>query len=194
MLKTVLFIAIVLVIAIGGGAGSVWLALEQTHTAGSIEIGAWTVFPDAGTRDADPYSRARTARAGELVLGRAEGITFIADEDDTGAVLLRQCGYTISGAVPAVRFFTLRATDEAGRPLAGDDRFPTTLHSRMLLRPRGAPLTITVAPRAHPGNWLATAGTGPMRLVLTLFDTPISTGERLDEIALPRIGRLDCDG
>ena len=50
MLKTIVFIVFVLLIALGGGTGSAWLALESTRTIGSVEIGPWVTFPNQGTR------------------------------------------------------------------------------------------------------------------------------------------------
>lgn len=193
MLRTVLQVAIVLLIALGAGAGSAWFALETTRSVGSVDIGAWTAFPRSGTRDADPYARARSARLGELALGQAEGIGFVADQDDTGAPLLRQCDYLVEGSVPPVRFFTLYAADPARRALSAPERFSSALHSQSLLWEQKQQLRISVSTSAHPGNWLALEGRGPMLLVLTLFDTPISTGGRVEEIALPRIRRMGCD-
>lgn len=193
MLKTVFLVAVVLLIALGGGAGSAWLMLEQTRTIGSVNVGAWTAFPKAGTREADPYARARAARLGELSLGQAEGITFVADQDDTGAPLLRQCRYAIAGEVPPVRFFTLYAADQTRRPLPAPGRFTAALQSQSLLWGQGEALQIALGSRPQPGNWLPVAGRGPMLLVLTLFDTPISTVHRVDEIVLPSITRQGCD-
>ncbi|WP_048649469.1 DUF1214 domain-containing protein [Nitratireductor soli] len=193
MLKTILQVATVLLIALGAGTGSAWLALETTRSIGSVDVGAWTTFPRAGTRQADPYARARSARIGELALGQAEGVSFIADHDDAGAPLLRQCSYLIEGPVPAVRFFTLYAAGPTRRALQAPERFSAALHSQSLLWREKQQLSISLGRHAHPGNWLAVEGRGPMLLVLTLFDTPISTGARVDEIDLPRITRVGCD-
>lgn len=193
MLKTVFRIALVLAIALTGGAGSVWLALETTRSIGSVNVGAWTAFPRAGTRQADPYSRARSARLGDLALGQAEGVTFLAGRDDAGAQLVRQCSYRIEGVLPPVRFFTLYAVDSARRLLPAAGQFSAARHSQSLLWMQGEILDVSVSPHPYPGNWLAVSGSGPMLLVLTLFDTPVSIGARIDELTLPRIVRTGCD-
>ena len=79
MLRTVLLTLATLAIAIGGGAASVWYALELQEGVGAVTIGSWTAYPDIGAPDADPYSKARAAREGLLALGRAEGLAFVAD-------------------------------------------------------------------------------------------------------------------
>ena len=85
MLKTAFFTLLSLAIAIGGGGGSVWYALQAQSGVGAISIGQWTAFPEIGTQNADPYSKARVAREGVLALGKAEGLSFIA-ERDAGAI------------------------------------------------------------------------------------------------------------
>lgn len=193
MLRTVFLVTAVLVIALVGGAGSVWLMLEQTRSVGSVDVGAWTAFPKAGTPEADPYSRARAARLGELSLGQAEGIVFVADQDDAGVPLQRQCSYRITGSVPPVRFFTLYAADQTRRILPAPGRFRAALHSRELLWSNGDAVEIGVGPHAEPGNWLPVSGSGQMLLILTLFDTPVSTGRSIEDIPLPSIEKTGCD-
>ncbi|MAS15528.1 MAG: DUF1214 domain-containing protein [Nitratireductor sp.] len=193
MLKTVLFVVIVLIIALGGGAGSTWLALESTRSIGSVEVGPWVTFPNQGTREADPYSRARSARLGQLSLGQAEGVVFVAVTDGDGRPLLRQCTYRLKGELPPTRFFTLHATGENRQILSAPARFPSALHSQDLLWRDGQTLDVIVSPHPQPDNWMAIAGNGSMQLVLTLVDTPISTGARVGETGLPGISRVDCD-
>ena len=53
MVRSLFLILVFLVIAVGGGAGSVWLALNASEGIGAVTIGGWTAFPDVGTRNAD---------------------------------------------------------------------------------------------------------------------------------------------
>lgn len=193
MLKTVLLTLLVLIIAIGGGAGSVWFMLEETPPIDAVRAGPWTAFPEAGTHQADPYSRARFARQGGIPLGRAEGIVFTARRDSAGAGLRRSCTYRIEGPMPAARFWTLFAADARGEPLPPLARRRPALHSRMLLYDADSGFTIVVSARPSPGNWLALSGEGPMQLVLTLFDTPVASAARVEELVLPAITRVECD-
>lgn len=193
MLKTVLFCFLALAIAIGGGAASVWMMLEKAPPVGAVSAGPWTAFPDAGTRAADPYSRARFARQGGTVLGRAEGIVFTASRDTAGRGLRRECTYRIQGPVPAARFWTLYAADSRGQVLPPTARRRAALHSQGILWRPGGGFEITVSGHPAPGNWLAASGSGAMRLVFTLFDTPAATGALVEDLALPRISRVRCD-
>lgn len=194
MLRTILLTFVTLALAVGGGGASVWLALNAAHGVGSVTVGQWTTFPDAGTPDADPYSRARFAREGGLALGRAEGIVFVASEDSAGAPIRRQCRYRISGSVPAARFWTLYAADaDARTPLPATGRRQPALHSRMLLHEEEGTFAITVGRDPAPGNWLTVSGSGPMRLVLSLFDTPVSTSGDVSDVEVPEIRRTACD-
>lgn len=194
MLKSVFLTVLALGIALVGGAGSVWLALERDFGFGSVAIGSWIAFPDHGTPEADPYSRARFSRDSDLALGRAEGLVFTARRDDGGDILLRECAYRIEGEMPPARFWTLSARDAGNGVIRiGGGRSPA-LHSQVLLRRPDNSVAVTVSGRPAPENWLALDGAGPFSLVLTLYDTAIASSARIAEVELPRIVREGCDG
>jgi hypothetical protein len=182
MLKRAVLTLIALVIAIGGGAASVWYALHIQKGAGAITIGTWTAFPDIGTPEADPYTNARVAREGVLALGRAEGLAFVAEHDSGGKPLARECVYRLEGQLPIARFWTLYAADQS-----------LDLQSHQVLRETDNSVRIMASSRPAPGNWLLTAGSGPMYFVLTFYDTPIASSTGLSGIELPRIVRSGCD-
>src|SRR5262245_18834658 len=115
MIRTVLLILVTLAIAIGGGAASVWYALEAQEGVGAVRIGSWTAYPTMGAPDADPYSKARAARQGLLALGRAEGVAFFAAHDASGMLLSRNCSYLIEGSTPPARFWTFYVADRSLR-------------------------------------------------------------------------------
>lgn len=194
MIKSAFLILIVLVLSVVGGGASVWYALASQEGLGAVTVGSWTAFPDIGTPDADPYSKARIAREGALALGRAEGLSFVAQRDADGAALQRDCDYRIEGTVPASRFWTVYAAAPGGAIIrAGTQRAPA-LQSYQLLRQQDDSLIITASAHASPGNWLALSGTGPMLLVVNLYDTPIASSTGLADITMPRIVRVHCDG
>jgi hypothetical protein len=193
MIRTILLTAIVLALAVGGGAGSVWLALNASEGIGAVQIGDWTAFPDVGTPHADTYSKARFAREGGLALGRAEGIVFVAQRDTEGRALRRDCTYAIEGAIPSSRFWTLYAADAQRLVLPPAVRRVPALHSNEMLRTVDGAIRIAISSHPEPGNWLGVAGTGPMQLVLTLYDTPAATAARVFEIELPQVLRTACD-
>ncbi|MEO3387855.1 DUF1214 domain-containing protein [Mesorhizobium sp. CAU 1741] len=194
MLKTAVLTAITLAIAIGGGAGSVWLALDRDFEFDTVTVGSWTAFPARGTPEADPYSKARFSREADLALGGGEGLVFVARRDHEGLPLRIECDYRVEGGVPPARFWTLYARDAQGGIVVGDDTRTPALHSLALLRQDDNTVITTVSRRPAPGNWLATAGTGRFNLVLTLYDTGTALAARIAEIELPQVTRVGCDG
>lgn len=193
MLQRILLILTVLLVAIGAGTASVWYPLHSQTGVGSVTIGGWTVFPSIGTPEADPYSKARIAREGVLSLGRAEGLTFIAERDSAGNLLRRDCGYKVEGSVPPARFWTLFAADPSLAALeAGASRHSAT-HSQEIMRRTDNSFSIAFGPQPVPGNWVPVTGTGTMTFLLTLYDTPIEARSAIDDIELPKVLRTVCN-
>ena len=193
MLKNAILTLLSLAIAIGLGGYSVWYALNAQDGVGAIRIGQWTAFPEVGTLNADPYSKARVAREGVLTLGQAEGLAFVAERDDAGEPLKRECTYTIEGGYPTARFWTLYAADlslgviDTGKPRQ------SALQSYEVLRRPDNSVVISVGSRPAPGNWLLTGGSGKMYFVLTFYDTPIASSTGLSDVTLPRILKAGCN-
>lgn len=194
MFKTISLVLISLSIAVGGGAASVWYALDRQTGIETLRVGPWRASPEFGTPDASPYAKAELARRGTLVLGHAEGLSFVAATDDAHAPLSRRCSYSVAGNTPPARFWTLYATDSSAEPLAAAPRRPRAIFSRNILRQPDDSFLIAVGPHAAPGNWLPVEGTGAMRLVLTLYDSPVASNTEIARIELPRVTRLACDG
>lgn len=192
MLRTAFLILLVLAVSIGGGGYSLWHVLQAREGVGVVTVGRWTAFPDMGTPDSDPYSKARVAREGVLALGRAEGLSFTAERDSSGDPLQRQCDYRVDGTVPAARFWTLYAADESATTIRTGNQRPAALHSLELLRFADDEIVIQVGPRPFAGNWLDVEGSGGMVLVLTLYDTPIASSTGLADVRLPEIVRVGC--
>lgn len=193
MLRTALLTLLTLVIAIGGGAASVWYALEARRGVGAVAVGGWIAHPEVGTPDADPYTKARIAREGILALGRAEGVAFVSERDSAGAPLRAECAYTVEGKVPPARFWTLFAVDGSRHHREpGSDRL-AAIQSLGLDRAPDDGVTIAIGRRPRPGNWLHVAGSGPMSLVLTLYDTPISGSTGFSGLVMPQVVRVGCD-
>ena len=193
MLKNAFLMLLSLAIAIGGGGASVWYALKMQDGVGAIRIGQWTAFPDIGTPAADPYSKARVAREGVLALGRAEGLSFVAETDAAGDQLKRECSYRIEGGFPTARFWTLYAADQSlGVVETGKPRL-AALQSYEVLRQADNSVIISVGHHPMSGNWLLTDGSGRMYFVLTFYDTPIASSTGLSDVSLPRIVKAGCD-
>jgi len=185
-------IAIALAIAFGGGLLSTLYALNASAGFGAIRLGAWSAFPLAQTAQADPYAKSHRAKAGRLLLGNAEGLSFTATSDDAGNRLTGTCSYSISGATPAARLWTLYAADNAGMPLSPPAELPSAYNSQTVLRARDGTFTVTLSATAKPGNWLALPDTGAFTLVLTLLDTPAAGSSGLIGLSMPKIDNIGC--
>ncbi|MBB5703720.1 hypothetical protein FHS76_003630 [Ochrobactrum daejeonense] len=196
MFKTVFKVAIVLVLALGGGIWSVDVILDRFEGFGELRVGVWSAYPAAGTPDADPYSKARAARKAYLALGTAEGLPFYARSDNSGRELKRGCTYRLSGMTPPTRFWTVYPAAPDLEPIAPRAGLQEALQSREVLYGDDGSVTITIGPDAAPGNWLPVEGSGDFVLVMTLYDTPAASSSGLSDLVMPALvrGKEACHG
>jgi len=184
-------LAVAIVIATVLGFSSAWFAVEHGPWFGALTAGPWTAWPEAGSTDADPYSLAMLARTGEVPLGAGEGLSFTAENDSDGQPLAGRCVYQIVGQTPPARLWTLTAYDAAGR-LMVNAASRTGFNSRDILRHEDGSFVITVSSRVEPGNWLPIAPVERFKLVFRLYDTPLTTGGRPTDLAMPAIRKGGC--
>ena len=174
------------------GLAATGLVLARGWDPGAVAVGPWVARPRVGTTAIDPYARAALARSGAVPLAANEGLAFTATTDDTGYRLIRTCSYRLAGGLPAARFWTLTATDEAGRTL-DNPAHRSAFTSTGVLRDAGGAFDIAVGPEARPGNWLPLAGAGPLTLTLRLYGTPLTANPGdIAAAALPSIARQAC--
>jgi hypothetical protein len=187
-----LLVALSLIIAFGGGIWSTLIALDATEGFGAIKLGAWEAFPQAQTIDADPYAKAHRANDGRLLFGGAEGLTFSASVDSSGAPLSGQCSYRMTGQTPPARLWTLFAQSSGGEAATAFGDLPTALNSHTVLRRGDGSFEITIGAAAAPGNWLAVRAGQSFRLVLNLLDTPTAGSTGLIDLTMPSLQRIGC--
>ena len=174
------------------GLAATFFTVERGLGFGAVQAGAWTGWPRTGARDADPYARAVLARSGELPLGIAEGLTFIARGERQGGLFDPRCVYVVSDPLPQARYWTLTATRPDGR-LIGNPAKRYGFTSSEILRAADGSFEIAVAAQVQPGNWLPVGAGEPYLLVLHLFDTAMSaTTSQLDRAGMPRITKGAC--
>jgi len=174
------------------GLGATWLTLKEGVAYGGITVGAWTAWPKNGTPGIDPYARAMVARSGELPIGSGDGIMFYARSDDAQRLLDGRCNVLLGGTTPQARFWTLTLYDPDGKLVANSvQRHGFT--SQEIIRNADGTFTITIGPRARPGNWLPTGGIDRYVLALRLYDTPVGLATRSGpDTPMPTVSRKDC--
>ena len=190
-MRLLLDLAIAIVIATGLGFFSAWYAIDRGFVFGRVTVSGWTAWPNAGSQSADPYSIAMLARTGEVPLGAGEGIAFTAEADRAGHPLTGRCDYRVLGQTPGARLWTLTAYDEAGH-LMSNAAHRQAFYSRELVRDADGSFRIAVSTTVKPGNWLPIAPVDRFKLVLRLYDTPVTTGSRIAGLAMPEIVQERC--
>lgn len=185
---------VVYALAIAGALGlssAHWIT-KGDYPFGSVRIGAWTVWPRTGSREADPYTRAVNARTGTIPLGVGEGLVLRATADEAGRTLDARCAYRIGATTPQARFWTLSLYDADGRP-AETALGRSAFTSAEVLRDAAGGFEVALSREAAPGNWLMMPERGEVSVLLRLYDSPASVGSAaLDARVLPRIERREC--
>ena len=181
-------------IALVGGLGSALYMISSGSPLTTRHIGPWEVWKDAGRVEADPYTRAHFATSGRLPTGSRNALYFLASRDSSGGSLSASCDYTITGRGPNAQWWSLSAYNQAGQlfPNAAG-RF--AYGSATVMRTADGIFTITVSRDARAGNWLPVAGSGPIRLMLSVYGLETEDTRRQpvqDQAVLPVIRKGAC--
>lgn len=168
-------------------------AIRHGTSLGTVRLGAWLFMPEAGSPEINPYLRAHFSHTGQIPMAAAAGVMFVADQDSAGNGLRRDCRYRLTGEPPQAGFWTLEAADPDGFPLAAAP-LRSSFTSAEILRQTDGQFVVEISPSPQPGNWLPSAGSGHMLLVLRLYDTSVAAlGIRdLRLLPLPAITPSPC--
>lgn len=189
------FINIFFVILIGlllGGL-SANLALQRTHGIGAVNTGPWSAWPFVGGAEVDPYTSAKATADGTIPLGAAEGLAFEAITDQQGNALQKNCSYEIAGNTSAARLWTLSAYDLKGRLVVEEDNNLSSIFSGNITRYPDSSFLLKLSRVPQSGNWVPLNSTGKFKLILRLYDTPITNNSGAIDPEMPRIKRIGCD-
>jgi len=189
--KSIVVLLLAIASSVALGLWSAWLAVRSPAPVDTISLGPWQAWPNAGTPNADPYSRARLARTGEIPLGSGEGLMLLALTDDAGDALSASCDYTIAGQTPPARLWTVSLENRDGHVVKERDGV-AALGSDTLLREGDGSFKIALASRPQSGNWLSTQDAARFRVVVRLYDTTARTGTELTTLVMPHITRDRC--
>ena len=190
-MRTILALFVGLGLSVGLGLWTAWLAVRSPSPIDAITFGAWQAWPNAGTEVADPYSRARLARAGEIPLGSGEGLALLAQTDDAGAPLTARCDYRVAGQTPPARLWTLTLEDADGRPLIEGDEV-AAIGGDVILRGPDGSFEIVLSRTPKPGNWVSPGAGERFRMVMRLYDTTARGATGVSTLTMPRILRERC--
>lgn len=191
-MRTLINLVVILLIGLTVGGLVTQFSIRQSHGIGAINVGPWSAWPFVGGAEIDPYTAARATADGTLPLGAAEGLAFEAAEDQSGAPLLRECSYVITGNTPPTRFWTLSAYTRQGEWIRGSSAKVSAIHSGKVTRFPDGSFTITLGNDPAAGNWVSMAGAGPFKLILRLYDTPITSNSGVIDPEMPKIERKGC--
>jgi hypothetical protein len=158
-------------VALGLGLGSAWWVLKKAPWVNRvIQVGAWRANLQAGSQNADLYTRAGIAVNALLALDRSETMYFVATQDDSGKPLRARCNYRVQGAPPLARWWSITAY--------ADDMFlfdiaagHHSLSGSTAQLDAAGQFTLTAGSQETPGtHWLATQGDGGLLLTLRLYN------------------------
>jgi hypothetical protein len=189
LLNIVVFAAL----GLGGGLGSAWYMIEAGSPLSTRSFGPWVAWTSAGRLEADPYTRAHTARNALLPLSSTLQVAFRAKTDSSGGRLTSTCDYALLIDDLSPAWWSLAVFDVQGRLIANSAERHAFNSATAMREPDGRAL-VTVARDARPGNWLPSGRGNRIVLVLTVQDqaTASIVHEGGTPKALPEIQRTGC--
>ena len=178
-------------VSVGLGIGSAYFAVNHADSLEQFRVGAWQAWPNSVGPDANPYTIADQARKGSVPMGSGEGLEFVAISDDDGTPLDGACQYRIRGSHLPARLWSLSILTDQGK-LVDNPSLRYSFHSRNIAWLSGQQFEIMTGPDVMGGNWLKTEPIGSFRLILRLYQTPLTSGVGIGEINLPKIAWVSC--
>jgi hypothetical protein len=175
------------------GLGSAYYSIEHGFALVAPHTGPWKTWINAGSLAADPYTRARIARIGDLPITSASGLTFVATTDSDGAGLSSDCDYEIVARPLSAVWWSIALFNSDGDLIpnrAGRHAFNS---QNLTVLPDGTQ-RIILSPQARPGHWLPSGKNKDLRLVLRMI-RPLSLEQQRQGLAfqsLPAIQKGSC--
>lgn len=191
-MRTIINIFVILAIGLGVGSVTANYSLDRTYSLGAINTGPWSAWPFAGGSEVDPYTNARFTADGTIPLGAAEGLTFEAITDSGGTPLRANCNYRVTGNTSATRLWTIAAYNDNGKLVREDVEGLSAAFSGRIIRFPDSTFNIKLSKSPRSGNWMGLEGNGNFKLILRLYDTPITSNSGVIEPTMPDIVLEEC--
>ena len=193
LLRNLIFFLLFAALSVVLGLGSAYWLVEEGFALVAPQAGPWKTWINAGSLAADPYTRAHVARAGDLPITSASGLTFTARTDSAGRALSSACEYEIVARPLAAIWWTIAVYDAQGQLIpnkAGRHAFNS---QNLTVLPDGTQ-RISLTSAARPGHWLPSGESNNLTLVLRML-RPLSVEQQREGLAfqsLPEIARVSC--
>lgn len=182
------------VLALSLGLGSAWYMIANGSPLTTGHIGSWSVWYAVGNPDADPYTKAYLARTGRLPITSTSALYYHATEDESGEPLVSECDYVIDGEPIDAAWWSLAVYTGTGRLIPNKAGRYSFNKNDIIRRANGA-FRITLASSARAGNWLPTADSEELQLVLRVYGPRNNNNTvkgRLLEQFLPSVQKMEC--
>jgi len=166
-------------------------------TLGSERYSGWAGSKLTGSTAADPFTRAKVARAGLLALNRSETIYFTLTKDEHGKPLSQNCAYQLRGGSFPARWWSVTIYAADNFLPQNHDGAQSIDDTRTQKDPGGGWTAAVQLQKPGPGgapNWISTWGAGKFSLTLRLYNPAPAAADDPKTIVFPQITTLSCSG
>ncbi len=179
-----------LIVGVALGAGSLWYMTFRAAPPSLVHNGIWRTNLEAGSAAIDAYSRLRIAVTSLLALNRSETIYFEASADAEGEPLTAACDYTLTGAPPEARWWSVTAYGPDDMLIhSASERYSASAAS--VETNADGSVTIALTPDGSGPNGIAT-GNATFALLLRLYHPAESLAAAPDAAALFTLNKGSC--
>jgi len=176
------------------GLGSARYLVDRGASFTTQQAGPWQFWYNEGRTDADPYTRARTARSGRLPVTAASALFLTATTDSDGGRLISGCSYEIIARPIPAQWWNITLFDDKGGLIPNKaERY--SYNSENLTMPASGAYRVYVSAKARGGAWLPSGEDNRLMLVMNIVRpqniAEASTGKLRPDI-LPEIRKTGC--
>ncbi|MEM6711483.1 MAG: DUF1214 domain-containing protein [Pseudomonadota bacterium] len=179
-------VSVVLSAVVLGASTAIW-ATQTLRPTGMVKVGPWEALRAVGDTAADPYVHAFIASSGQLPLGSAEGVRFIAWQTNSGRALVANCSIQVSGTVDVGRLWTLSITRADGTAVVLSGTGQAGLHSQDVVYNADGSFDLSIGPTPDALNAVLLRSPAQLSLILSVYDGSISNLAEDSETALPQL-------
>ena len=171
--------------ATGIGIGVVTASWSLSHAGSSDVIGnpGWREWQLATQAGSTPYAAGFFLTGGTVPPASAHARSFFRNRDDAGNALTGDCVYVLNGKSTTLRWWSLSLANEDGSLSPGHP----VLSAPSVVTAADGSLSIRIARRAQPGNWLRPSSEGRYALYFLAGSPAEGSG-----LQLPTLTREGC--